>query len=72
MTANVAALTHPVLLLWGDGDPFGMQMAQATQDALVNAKVEFVLLKDCGHFWHECPDEFYPRVRALLDKERQE
>jgi proline iminopeptidase len=64
--ADIAALTHPVLLLWGDGDPFGVQMAQATQDALVNAEVEFVLLAGCGHFWHECPDQFYPRVRAFL------
>jgi pimeloyl-ACP methyl ester carboxylesterase len=65
--AGVATLTHPILLLWGDGDPFGVQMAKATQDALLNAKVEFVLLEGCGHFWHECPDEFYPRVHAFLE-----
>jgi proline iminopeptidase len=65
--ADVAALTHPVLLLWGEGDPFGVQMAQATQDALVNAEVEFVLLEGCGHFWHECPDQVYARIRAFLE-----
>jgi len=64
--ADVAALTHPVLLLWGDGDPFGAQMVQATRDALVNAEVKYVLLEGCGHFWHECPDQFYPQVRAFL------
>jgi len=65
--ADVATLTQPILLLWGDGDPFGMQMAKATQDALLNAKVEFALLENCGHFWQECPDQFYPRVRAFLE-----
>ena len=59
---------YAVLLLWGEGDPFGVQVAQATQDALVNAEVEFVLLEGCGHFWHECPDQVYSRVRAFLDQ----
>ena len=66
-STDVAALTHPVLLLWGEGDPFGEQMAHATRDALVNAEVEFVLLTGCGHFWHECPDPFFARVRAFLE-----
>jgi proline iminopeptidase len=69
--ADVASLTHPVLLLWGEGDPFGVQMAQATQDALVNAEVEFVLLEGCGHFWHECPDQVYSRVRAFLGEKEE-
>lgn len=64
--ADLAVLTHPVLLLWGEGDPFGPQMAQATQKALLNAEVKFVQLEGCGHFWHECPDQFYRRVRAFL------
>ena len=64
--AGAAALTHPVLLLWGEGDPFGIQMARATKDALINAPVEFVLLGNCGHFWHECPDEFYSHMRGFL------
>ncbi len=55
-----------MLLLWGEGDPFGVQMAEATRAALANAQVEFALLKECGHFWHECPEQFYPRVRAFL------
>jgi pimeloyl-ACP methyl ester carboxylesterase len=68
-SADVAVLTHPVLLLWGEGDPFGVQMAWATQDALLNAEVEFVLLEGCGHFWHECPDQVYDRIRAFLGVE---
>ena len=65
-TSEVGALEQPVLLLWGDGDPFGVQMAEATRAALANAQVEYVVLEKCGHFWHECPDQFYPRVRAFL------
>ena len=34
--------------------------------ALANAQVELVVLEKCGHFWDECPDLFYPRVRAFL------
>jgi pimeloyl-ACP methyl ester carboxylesterase len=65
-TPDVRSLEHPVLLLWGEDDPFGVQMAEATVAALSNAEIEFVLLEKCGHFWHECPEQFYPRVRAFL------
>jgi proline iminopeptidase len=65
-TAEVGALEQPVLLLWGEGDPFGVQMAEATRAALSNAQVEFVVLEKCGHFWHECPEQFYPHARAFL------
>lgn len=66
-TAEVAKLDHPVLLLWGKEDPFGLPMAEETVAALSAAEVEFVVLEKCGHFWHECPDQFYPRVRAFLE-----
>jgi pimeloyl-ACP methyl ester carboxylesterase len=65
-TQEVGALDQRVLLLWGEGDPFGVQMAEATVAALSNAEVEYVLLEKCGHFWHECPEQFYPRVRDFL------
>jgi pimeloyl-ACP methyl ester carboxylesterase len=42
-------------------------MIEATRSALTNAQVEMVELERCGHFWHECPDEFFARVRAFLD-----
>jgi pimeloyl-ACP methyl ester carboxylesterase len=42
-------------------------MAEETRDALTNTQVEYVVVTKCGHFWHECPDAFYPRVRAFLD-----
>jgi len=66
-TADVARLDHRVLLLWGEDDPFGMPMAEVTVMALSAAQVDFVVLDKCGHFWHECPDAFYPRVRTFLD-----
>ncbi len=66
LTDEVAKLDHRVLILWGEDDPFDLPMAEATRQALTNAEVEFVVLEKCGHFWHECQDAFYPRVRAFL------
>ena len=43
-----------------------LPMAEATRDALSAAQVEFVVLPNCGHFWQECPDEFFAYMRALL------
>jgi len=66
LRAELASLQKPVLVMFGRDDPFGLQMAEATQDALTNAPVELVIIDHCGHFWHECPDAFYPRVRDFL------
>ena len=68
LTEALGDLTIPVLLLWGEDDPFGREMAEATRDALAAAEVEYVLLKECGHFWHECPEQFYPAVREFLSR----
>jgi len=65
-TSEVARLDHPVLMLWGEDDPFGLPMAEATRKALSNANIEFVVLRQCGHYWHECPDEFFSHVRPHL------
>jgi proline iminopeptidase len=66
LRAGLAAVQVPVLLLFGRDDPLGLPMAEATRDALVNAQVDFVVIDGCGHFWHECPNEFYPRVQEFL------
>jgi carboxyl-terminal processing protease len=66
MRGELALLQKPVLLMFGRDDPFGLPMAEASRDALVNAQVEFVVIDRCGHFWHECPNEFYPRVEEFL------
>lgn len=66
LTTGVGRLDHRVLVLFGEDDPSGMPLVEETLAALKSADVEFVLLAKCGHFWHECPDQFYPRVRAFL------
>ncbi len=66
-TAELAGLNHPVLMLCGANDPFGLSMAETTRAALSAARVEFVTLEGCGHFWQECPDEFFVHVRAFLE-----
>ena len=64
---EVSSLQHRVLILWGEDDPFDLPMGEATRDALSAAQVEFVVLEGCAHFWQECPDQFFPRLRAFLD-----
>lgn len=66
ITTEVGSLNHPVLLLWGEDDPFGLPTAEATRNALSAAQVEFVVLGQCGHLWQECPGEFFSLVRAFL------
>jgi proline iminopeptidase len=66
--SEVAELNHPILLLWGEDDPFGLQMAESTRDALQSAQIEYLILDQCGHFWHECSERFFPEVRSFLEK----
>ncbi|MGD9346247.1 MAG: alpha/beta hydrolase [Candidatus Aminicenantes bacterium] len=70
-TKEVAKLNHRVLMLWGEDDPFGLPMAEATKKALANARVEFVVLKGCGHFWHECPYEFFSHIRTFINRKAE-
>lgn len=65
-TAGLDKLAHPVLVLWGNDDPFGMVYVEATEHVLSAAPVVVVLLERCGHYWHECPDDFFSHVRAFL------
>jgi proline iminopeptidase len=66
LTAEFAEVKCPVLILFGAGDPAGRPLAAATQDALANAEVEFVVIEDCGHFWQERPEPFYAHVTDFL------
>ena len=65
---ELAKLRMRVLLMWGRDDPFNIATAEATRGALVNAQVDYEVIEKCGHFWHECPDAFYPRLREFLKK----
>lgn len=67
LTADLAELRLPALILYGADDPFGLAMAEASRDALVNAEVTYVLLEQCGHFWHECPAATYGAIRPFLN-----
>jgi len=69
-TAETKKLALPVLVLYGKDDPFGMRMVETVVSSLSSADVEFVLLEKCGHYWHECPDQFFPSVRDYLKDTR--
>ncbi len=69
-TAETKKLALPVLVLYGKDDPFGMQMVDAVVSSLSNAEFELVLLEKCGHYWHECPDQFFTSAREYLKDTR--
>ena len=68
LTAWLDALELPVIVLWGADDPFGMVCPEATRKGLPSAEVEVVVLPECGHYWHECPDAFLSAARAFLEQ----
>lgn len=65
-TKEVMGINCPVLFLWGEDDPFGIEMADITKKALVNADLHVVTLKKCGHYWHENMDDFFAHIRKFL------
>jgi pimeloyl-ACP methyl ester carboxylesterase len=67
LTADLAELRLPVLIVYGADDPFGLPMAEASRDALADAEVTYVLLEQCGHFWHECPAATFGAIRPFLN-----
>jgi proline iminopeptidase len=60
------ALEQPVLVLWGEDDPFGLAYVDATRQTCLAAELETIILSECGHYWHECPGESLSQVRAFL------
>jgi pimeloyl-ACP methyl ester carboxylesterase len=69
LTADLAELNLRVLNLWGDDDPARPVANPAILAALPNAEVETVVFSHCGHFWHECPEQFFNAMRAFLSIE---
>jgi proline iminopeptidase len=59
-------LEQPVLVLWGEDDPFGLAYMDATKQTLLAAKLEIVILSECGHYWHECAGESLDQIHAFL------
>lgn len=70
LTADLAGLNLDMLNLWGEDDPVRPVASPEIIAALSNADLETVIFSNCGHFWHECPDQFFTTVRAFLDIQR--
>ncbi len=66
LTSELSRLEHRVLVIRGEGDPCEPSMGQSVEEALSSAEIRSVTLKDCGHFWHECPEDFFAAVRPFL------
>jgi pimeloyl-ACP methyl ester carboxylesterase len=67
LAAGVGELQLPVLLLYGEDDPFGSAFFESTEQTLTQADFEMVLLQNCGHYWQECPAPFFERARGFLE-----
>ncbi len=65
-TEEVNKIELPVLILWGADDPFGFPMMEATRDTFASTTVNTVVLNNCGHYWHECPQEVFVQIIAFL------
>jgi pimeloyl-ACP methyl ester carboxylesterase len=66
LTNDLPRIHKKIMLLWGADDPVGLDVAEDTKTALSGAQVELVVIKECGHFWQEKPQEFLTRIRAFL------
>ena len=66
LSREVNQLRHRVLVVYGEDDPAGIELAEETLSALQSADVTYVQLEKCGHFWHERVDQFYPHLRTFL------
>jgi len=69
LTADLAGLNTRVLNLWGEDDPVRSIASPAIISALPNADIETIVLNHCGHFWHECPEQFFTAMRTFLGLE---
>jgi proline iminopeptidase len=63
---GVETATTPVLVLYGDHDPFGPEPSRHASSILKHAHVEVAELPACGHLgWLECEDAFLARVQSF-------
>ncbi len=70
LTVDLAALNLRVLNLWGDDDPARPIASPAILAAFPNADVKTVVFSHCGHFWHECPEQFFTTLRSYLELDK--
>lgn len=66
--SRLSEIEHPVLFFYGEDDPFGEAMAEATLEALTSAQLEVVWLDNCGHYWFECQLVFETPLYAFLER----
>lgn len=66
LAAGLETLTHPVLVVYGEDDPYGAPLAASTEQTLTSADVTIETLESCGHYWHEQPDAFLSIVDVFL------
>jgi len=69
LSADLAVVNFKVLNLWGDSDPVRPIASPAIITAMPNADLETIVLNQCGHFWHECPEQFFTAVGTFLGLE---
>lgn len=66
---RLATVRAPAMVIQGDGDFVGLDLARAHVEALRAAKPELVVLPSCGHFpWFECPDPFFAAAQRFLEQ----
>ena len=70
LTDDLAGLNLRVLNLWGEDDPVRPVASPEIIVALLNSDVETVVFSRCGHFWQECPDQFFTAVRAFIESRK--
>lgn len=61
-------IEQPVLFFYGEDDPFGEGMAEASLGALNESRLEVVWLEKCGHYWFECRQAFETPLLAFLKR----
>jgi pimeloyl-ACP methyl ester carboxylesterase len=66
LTSELSRLEHRILVIRGEDDPCEPSAGQSIEEALPSARIRSVILKDCGHFWHESPEKFFAAVRTFL------
>jgi proline iminopeptidase len=69
LSADLAVVNFKVLNLWGDSDPVRSIASEAIISAMPSADLDTIVLNHCGHFWHECPEQFFTAMRTFLGLE---
>jgi pimeloyl-ACP methyl ester carboxylesterase len=61
-------ISVPVLVIYGDDDPYGLPLAESTIQALPEDIVRVVVLPGCGHYWQEQEEDFVRAAHEFLNR----